>query len=144
MPTINGQACIVNGKPVDKVFSNGIQVYGKNLLTDSSFESGNTPANYYWGDGLGDGEKYDRNFLVQGKAITFPSPMGKFMLQVGNYSTDPALNQDQYACYPITPVIIKKGETWTYSYYYACAGSATGQASDYLMNGLYNPVGGLS
>lgn len=33
MTTINGRACIVNGTPVDKVFSNGRQVYGRNLLT---------------------------------------------------------------------------------------------------------------
>lgn len=33
MPTINGRACVVNGTPVDKVFSNGKQVYGRNLLT---------------------------------------------------------------------------------------------------------------
>lgn len=35
MPTINGGACVVNGTPVDKVFSNGIQVYGRNLLSNS-------------------------------------------------------------------------------------------------------------
>ena len=33
MPTINGKVCVVNGTPVDKVFSNGKQVYGRNLLT---------------------------------------------------------------------------------------------------------------
>lgn len=33
MTTINGKACVVNGTPVDKVFSNGRQVYGRNLLT---------------------------------------------------------------------------------------------------------------
>lgn len=33
MSTINGRACVVNGTPVDKVFSNGKQVYGRNLLT---------------------------------------------------------------------------------------------------------------
>ena len=33
MPTINGRVCVVNGTPVDKVFSNGRQVYGRNLLT---------------------------------------------------------------------------------------------------------------
>lgn len=33
MPAINGRACVVNGTPVDKVFSNGRQVYGRNLLT---------------------------------------------------------------------------------------------------------------
>lgn len=32
MTTINGRACVVNGKPVDKVFSNGVQVYGRNLF----------------------------------------------------------------------------------------------------------------
>lgn len=32
MSTINGKACVVNGAPVDKVFSNGVQVYGRNLF----------------------------------------------------------------------------------------------------------------
>lgn len=36
MPTINGRACVVNGTPVDKVFSDGRQVYGRNLLTGTS------------------------------------------------------------------------------------------------------------
>lgn len=36
MPTINGRACVVNGAPVDKVFSNGQQVYGRNLLKGTS------------------------------------------------------------------------------------------------------------
>ena len=31
MSTINGQACVINGKPVDKVYSNGAQIYGRNL-----------------------------------------------------------------------------------------------------------------
>ena len=35
MPTINGRACVVNGTPVDKVFSNGKQVYGRNLCIDT-------------------------------------------------------------------------------------------------------------
>ena len=35
MPTINGRACVINGTPVDKVFSNGRQVYGKNLIKGS-------------------------------------------------------------------------------------------------------------
>lgn len=35
MTTINGRACVVNGAPVDKVFSNGMQVYGRNLLTST-------------------------------------------------------------------------------------------------------------
>ena len=35
MPTINGRACVVNGTPVDKVFSNGVQIYGRNLIRGS-------------------------------------------------------------------------------------------------------------
>ena len=46
MPTINGKACVVNGTPVDKVYSNGEQVYSRNLINgsyDSSWYSdGNT------------------------------------------------------------------------------------------------------
>ena len=36
MTTINGKACVVNGTPVDKVFSDGKQVYGRNLLTGTA------------------------------------------------------------------------------------------------------------
>lgn len=136
MPTINGKACVANGKAVDKVFSDGMQVYGRNLLADSGFESRNTPANYTWGDG----KSTDRSFRVLGQNPTFPTPFGNYMLLIQNYSTDSSLNPNQYAYYPITPVLIKNGETWTYSYYYASAGSATGQASDYLMSEPYSPI----
>lgn len=40
MPTINGRACVVDGTPVDKAFSNGRQVYGRNLLIDTETETG--------------------------------------------------------------------------------------------------------
>jgi len=33
MSIINGKACVINGTPVDKVFSDGRQVYGRNMLT---------------------------------------------------------------------------------------------------------------
>lgn len=36
MTTINGKACVVDGVPVDKVFSDGKQVYGRNLLIGST------------------------------------------------------------------------------------------------------------
>jgi len=101
-----------------------------NMIADSSFESGKPPANYAWGDA----KMEDRTFSVNaGPDASFPQPMGKFMLEVANLSTDSATSLDQYAHYPITPVLIKKGETWTYSYYYASAGSATRQASDFLL-----------
>lgn len=35
MTTINSKVCVVNGVVVDKVFSDGKQVYGRNLLLDS-------------------------------------------------------------------------------------------------------------
>jgi len=35
MTTINGKVCVVDGVAVDKVFSNGKQVYGRNLLLNS-------------------------------------------------------------------------------------------------------------
>lgn len=44
MPTINSKACVVNGKAVDKVFSDGRQVYGRNLLLNTDFN--NLPQ--YW------------------------------------------------------------------------------------------------
>lgn len=48
MPIINGRACVVNGKAADKVFSNGKQVYGRNLLLNTqSFDS-----NWAW-EGIG-------------------------------------------------------------------------------------------
>lgn len=52
MPTINGRVCVVNGTPVDKVFSDGRQVYGRNLLsnseTDIVVESKTTDAYPAW------------------------------------------------------------------------------------------------
>lgn len=53
MPTINGRACVVNGTPVDKVFSNGQQVYGRNLASGTDFEyaMGYGIPNTTWEDG---------------------------------------------------------------------------------------------
>lgn len=44
MTTINDRACVANGTPVDKVFSDGKQVYGRNLLLDTHLN--NLPQ--YW------------------------------------------------------------------------------------------------
>ena len=44
MTTINGKACVVNGTPADKVFSNGKQVYGRNLWIMSKVAHGYLPA----------------------------------------------------------------------------------------------------
>ena len=48
MPTINGRACVANGVPVDKVFSNGKQVYGRNLYVDTK----SLNVSYYWANWL--------------------------------------------------------------------------------------------
>lgn len=53
MPTINGKACVVNGTPVDKVFSNGRQLYGRNLAigTGQQYTMGFGIPNTTWQDG---------------------------------------------------------------------------------------------
>ncbi|MCG4285466.1 phage tail protein, partial [Lacticaseibacillus paracasei] len=111
------------------------------MLVDSGFESGQTPVNYVWGDS----KDTDRIFQVSGQATSFPTPFGNYMLQVENYSVDSSLLPDQYVQFLLPkPVYIKKGETWTYSYYYAVAGSATGQASDYVVTTDPEPLFALS
>ena len=112
-----------------------------NMLVDSGFESGQTPVNYVWGDGK---DAY-RIFQVSGQVTSLPTPFGNYMLQIENNSSDSSLLPDQYARFALTkPVYIKKGETWTYSYYYATAGSAVGQASDYLLTADTSPLIELS
>ncbi|ALJ97728.1 distal tail protein Dit [Lactobacillus phage CL1] len=112
-----------------------------NMLTDSSFESGRTPANYVWGDG----KDANRLFQVIGQDPSFPTPFGTYMLRIENQSSDSSTNPDQYSVFPLSnPVTIKAGETWTYSYKYVAAGSATGQASDYLTTSDLSPIWGLS
>lgn len=112
-----------------------------NMLTDSGFESGNTPTNYAWGDS----KHADRVFQVRGQVPSFPTPFGNYMLQIGNYSSDSSTFSDQYVQIKLPEsVSIKKGETWTYSYYYATAGSAVGQASDYLLTADTSPLFTLS
>jgi len=48
MSTINGKVCVVDGVAVDKVFSDGKQVYGRNLVTGTSNEL-KTITVYGWG-----------------------------------------------------------------------------------------------
>jgi len=42
MTTINGRVCVANGTPVDKVFSNDKQVYGRNLFKNTGNLSATT------------------------------------------------------------------------------------------------------
>lgn len=113
-----------------------------NMLVDSGFESGRTPANYVWGDGK---NTNDRIFQVTGQVPSFPTPFGNYMLRIENDSKDSSTNPDQYVQIPLSePVSIKKGETWTYNYYYATAGSAVGLASDYVLTNEPDPLTELS
>lgn len=94
MPTINGRACVVDGKPVDKVYSNGRQIYGRNLILDSAKEissAGNGEQNqgiwwniYNFSFGnitntpakVGDSVTFSADVLVTGT-----SPSGTFQFQ---------------------------------------------------------------
>lgn len=48
MTTINGRVCVANGNAVDKVFSNGKQVYGRNLLVGIDRTIHQASGSYQW------------------------------------------------------------------------------------------------
>ncbi|WP_432364302.1 distal tail protein Dit [Lacticaseibacillus paracasei] len=108
-----------------------------NMLTDSGFESGNVPS-VTWGQSV------IGTIAASSGGSSLPTPFGNYMLKIDSNDTSTVL--DQFVSYPLAnAVLIKSGETWTYSYYYASAGAAAGQASDYLLNGgNANPIFGLS
>ena len=108
-----------------------------NLLTDSGFESGNVPSVTWGPSAIG-------TIAASSGGATLPIPFDNYMLKIDSNDTSTVL--DQFVSYPLAnAVLIKSGETWTYSYYYASAGTAAGQASDYLLNGgNANPIFGLS
>ena len=108
-----------------------------NMLTDSGFESGNVPG-VTWGS-LATG-----TIAASSGGANLPIPFGNYMLKIESDDTSTVL--DQFVSYPLAnAVLIKSGETWTYSYYYASAGAASGKASDYLFNGSnVNPIFELS
>lgn len=74
MSIINGKALVKDGKAVDKVFSNGVQVYGRNLLkgtrTPSSLTGNNTlnqiVSLYYFGNG----KNVQNQYLSVGDTLT--------------------------------------------------------------------------
>lgn len=108
-----------------------------NMLVDSGFESGNVPSVTWGPSAIG-------AIAASSGGESLPTPFGKYMLKID--SNDASTVLDQFASYPLANAVsIKSGETWTYSYYYASAGSARGQASDYLLNGgNANPIFWLS
>ncbi|MFT8774903.1 MAG: distal tail protein Dit, partial [Lacticaseibacillus paracasei] len=112
-----------------------------NMLVDSSFESGKTPSGLAWVTN----DNSQRTAEVDPAIPSYPTPFGTYMLRIENQSSDSSISPDQYLVFPLPmPVTIKAGETWTYSYKYASAGSATGQASDYLTTSDLSPIRGLS
>ncbi|UWY23584.1 phage tail family protein [Lacticaseibacillus paracasei] len=108
-----------------------------NMLTDSGFESGNVPSITWGQSAVG-------TIAASSGGSSLPIPFGNYMLKIDSNDTSTVL--DQFVMYPLAnAVLIKSGETWTYSYYYASAGTATGAASDYLLSGgNENPIFGLS
>jgi len=48
MTAINGRVCVANGTPVAKVFSNGKQVYGRNLLVGTDSTIRQSPGSFQW------------------------------------------------------------------------------------------------
>ena len=79
MSTINGKACIVNGKAVDKVFSNGRQAYGRNLLQGTGTASGDVAdGGGTLVEGAFNGYDADKtNAAWQGRFINLQSALGR-------------------------------------------------------------------
>ena len=75
MPTINGKVCVVDGVPVDKVFSNGKQVYGRNLIVRSDLKPGyltRVGSMAHWGN---NDFRSDNYIATNGATVfTFSSP----------------------------------------------------------------------
>lgn len=72
MPTINGKACVVNSTPVDKVFSDGRQVYGRNqLMGTKAVKTGVFKAGSQWISG----SPINQVSVVGGKAYTYSISM---------------------------------------------------------------------
>lgn len=67
MTIINGRACVVNGTPVDKVFSNGKQVYGRNLLAGIDKAVHQAPGGYQWVTNI------PAKFIKVGQSLCFSS-----------------------------------------------------------------------
>lgn len=86
----------------------------RNYIVDGGFESGN-----------------GRGINTMPQTPSYPEPFGKYMGCL--YDNDSPGGSDLSVRYTLaTPVKILANEKWTISYYYSIAGSAYGQASDYM------------
>jgi len=103
MSTINEKVCVVDGTPVDKVFSDGKQVYGRNLLTNTSSDlivddSSNTSRGWKYADLYND--------LIAGSIYTFSSDVSVLgtatSIDVRSYNpTTEIADIDSYTTFPI-------------------------------------------
>ena len=114
MATINGKACVVNGNPVDKVFSNGVQVYGRNYVLDTASPKTQT------GNG-----KDSQDFYGRG---VFYSPIKKWGIANGDYiisfdwTLKTVLSSDMDAS------IFFNASPWQTQHYTVKSGQLTGHA----------------
>ena len=92
MPTINGRACVVNGTPVGKVFSDGRQVYGRNLLK---------------------GTRDFSNVNIQGNKVAVTNDGENFQAAVG--TPDPSLSYFDLICFYSIP--LEKDTDYTASFW---------------------------
>lgn len=102
MPTINGRACIVNGMPVDKVFSDGGKVYGRNYFSVIGFYN-----NKYAYAGF---DYYDLQLLPNTKYTISTNNVG---IPDQGYANIFAGNKGFTPSTPVNGVIVNKPQTVT-------------------------------
>lgn len=139
---INGRACVVNGTPVDKVFSNGKQVYSRNLIVQSDLKSG-----FFNEDGSVNGASinfYSENYIATNGAtvFTFSSPDYTF---IGDYYADRIIMYDSDKNYLGHQVLASAKQTLSkpnvayirFSINSKNEGNTTDNSSDWLANHRY-------
>lgn len=142
MADITHGTWIKDGKPVDKVFSNGKQVYGRNLIVQSRLKYGCI----YSGGSLGNGtiDFHSDNYIPTNGAtvFTFSSPDYVFK---GNGNNDRIAMYDSNKNYlgyqPITSAtqtLSKSNVAYIrFSLNSGDEGNTTGNSSDWLANHRY-------
>lgn len=98
---------------------------GNNLVDDGNFESGN-----------------GRGLSLIGQTDTYPKPSGNFMARL--MKTGGTVSEDYYQIWTLpTPVTLLANTEYTIEYDYSVAGTARGNASDYLRTSTGSWVSGV-
>lgn len=97
MTTINGKACVVNGAPVDKVFSNGRQVYGRNIVLNTA--------------------NFDSHWSIPSQATIVDGYDGHKAIHVDATGLTSEYVNVQQPVYNADVQLIKSGEWYTMSFY---------------------------